>query len=61
VGAAGVATTRLVPAGKARIDGRLVDVTTDGQLVEPGEAVRVVDVRGRRIVVRPADDGAGAR
>ncbi len=61
VGAAGVATTRLVPAGKARIDGRLVDVTTDGQLVEPGEAVRVVDVRGRRIVVQPADDGAGAR
>lgn len=61
MGRAGVATTRLVPAGKARIDGRLLDVTTDGQLVEPGEAVRVVDVRGRRIVVRPAADGTGAR
>lgn len=61
MGRAGVATTRLVPAGKARIDGRLVDVTTDGQLVEPGAAVRVVEVRGRRIVVRPAGDGTGAR
>jgi membrane-bound ClpP family serine protease len=61
VGLVGLATTRLVPAGKARIDGRLVDVTTDGQLVEPGEAVKVVDVRGRRIVVQPAGDAAGAR
>ena len=61
MGRAGVATTRLVPAGKARIDGRLVDVATDGQLVEPGAAVRVVEVRGRRIVVRPAGDGTGAR
>jgi membrane-bound ClpP family serine protease len=55
-----VATTRLVPAGKARIDGHLVDVATDGHLVEPGEAVQVVDVRGGRIVVRPVG-GMGAR
>lgn len=61
VGLVGLATTRLVPAGKARIDGRIVDVTTDGQLVEPGEAVRVIDVRGRRIVVQPPGDAAGAR
>lgn len=60
VGRQGVAATRLVPAGKARIDGRLVDVATDGHLVEPGEPVQVVDVRGGRIVVRPVG-GAGAR
>lgn len=61
VGRDGVATTRLVPAGKARIEGRMHDVTTDGQLVEPGVAVRVVDVRGGRIVVRAADAGMGDR
>jgi membrane protein implicated in regulation of membrane protease activity len=35
-------------------------VATDGHLVEPGEAVQVVDVRGGRIVVRPVG-GMGAR
>jgi membrane-bound ClpP family serine protease len=60
VGRQGVAATRLVPAGKARIDGHLVDVATDGLLVEPGEAVQVVEVRGGRIVVRPVG-GTGAR
>jgi len=59
VGSEGIATTRLVPAGKARIDGHLFDVATDGHLVEPGEAVQVVAVRGGRIVVRPVG-GAGA-
>jgi len=60
VGRRGVATTRLVPAGKARIDGHLVDVATDGHLVEPGAAVQVVEVRGGRILVRPVG-GMGAR
>ena len=53
VGRQGMAITRLVPAGKARIDGHLVDVATDGHLVEPGEPVQVVAVRSGRIVVRP--------
>ena len=54
VGREGTTTTRLAPAGKARIGGELVDVTTDGQLVEPGQRVRVVEVRGTRVIVRPA-------
>jgi len=61
VGREGVAATRLVPAGKARIDGRLHDVSTDGQLVEPGAAVRVVEQRGGRIVVRPLTPVTGGR
>jgi membrane-bound serine protease (ClpP class) len=55
VGREGVATTRLAPAGKARIDGRIIDVTSDG-LVEPGAAVTVVGLRGGRVIVR---GGAG--
>jgi len=51
-GTAGVTTTRLAPAGKALVDGRLVDVASDGPLIEPGVAVTVVAVRGSRIVVR---------
>jgi membrane-bound serine protease (ClpP class) len=51
VGMEGMTTTRLAPAGKARIDGRVREVTSDDSLVEPGTAVRVVDVRGGRLLV----------
>jgi len=60
VGLEGVATTRLVPAGKARIDGRLFDVTTDGRLIEPGRPVQVEAVRGGRIIVAETSRVEGA-
>jgi len=56
VGVEGVTTTRLAPAGKARLGGGLRDVTSDGALVEPGMAVRVVAIRAGRVVVRAVDD-----
>ena len=52
VGASGTTVTVLRPAGKARIDGRLMDVVSDGPYVETGMDVTVVDVQGNRIVVR---------
>jgi len=55
VGADGTTTTRLAPAGKARIAGEVRDVTADGLLIEPGVAVRVIAVRGGRLVVRPVE------
>jgi len=57
LGVEGTTTTRLAPAGKARIGGRVHDVATLGQLVEPGEAVRVVEIRGGKVVVKPLHDG----
>jgi membrane-bound serine protease (ClpP class) len=56
VGVRGTTTSRLAPAGKARIGGEVRDVTSDGGLVEPGEAVQVVAVRGGRLVVRAMGD-----
>jgi membrane-bound serine protease (ClpP class) len=56
VGAEGTTTSRLAPAGKARIGGEVRDVTSDGALVEPGVAVQVVAVRGGRLVVRAAGE-----
>ena len=53
VGAEGTTTTRLAPCGKALVAGAVHDVTTEGALVEPGTAVRVVEVRGGRVTVRP--------
>ncbi len=48
----GVADTALRPTGKALIDGRRLDVVSDGDFIEQGVAVKVVEVAGPRIVVR---------
>ena len=48
----GTAFTQLRPAGTALINGRRVDVVTEGQLIERGAPVRVVGVEGMRVVVR---------
>jgi membrane-bound ClpP family serine protease len=55
VGAAGMTTTRLAPAGKARIGGEIRDVFSDGNLIEPGAAIEVVQVRAGRVIVRPVE------
>lgn len=48
----GVAQTTLRPCGTAVIGGKRVDVVTEGGLIEPGTAVKVVAVEGMRVVVR---------
>lgn len=45
--------TVLRPSGMALINGRRVDVVTEGQLVERDVSVRVVAIEGLRVVVRP--------
>ena len=44
--------TPLRPAGAARIAERRVDVTTDGEWIEPDTPVQVVRVEGTKVVVR---------
>lgn len=50
-GQEGVAMTDLRPAGKARIGELLLDVTTESEFVPRGTGVRVVRVRGDRVLV----------
>jgi len=50
----GTAFSQLRPAGTALINGRRVDVVTEGELVERGAPVKVVAVEGMRVVVRAA-------
>jgi membrane-bound serine protease (ClpP class) len=54
VGVEGTATSRLAPAGKAWLGGRILDVASDGALIEPGTPVRVVTVRNGRVYVQRA-------
>ncbi len=48
----GVARSDLRPSGVVSIDGRRVDVVTEGGLIEAGTEVKVVKVTGLRVVVR---------
>jgi membrane-bound serine protease (ClpP class) len=48
----GVALTTLRPSGTALINGRRVDVVTEGGMIERGAAVRVIAIEGMRTVVR---------
>ncbi|MGW8257417.1 MAG: NfeD family protein [Thermoguttaceae bacterium] len=52
VGNQGVTTTPLMPGGKARFGDSLVDVIADGEMIERGRQVEVVEVHGNRVLVR---------
>lgn len=53
VGAEGLVEAPLRPAGVARINGRRVDVVSRGPLIDVGTPVRVVELKGNRVVVAP--------
>jgi membrane-bound serine protease (ClpP class) len=61
VGVVGSAHTSLRPAGIAELAGRRVDVVSDGEYIEAGSPVEVVEAAGSRVVVRahrpPASKG----
>ena len=51
----GTAASFLRPAGIATIDGRRVDVLTEGEFIPAGTTVRVTRVEGARIFVEPVN------
>ena len=52
LGQVGVATSMLRPAGMAKVGDAYVDVVTEGDFIEPGTPIQVVEVEGTRIVVK---------
>ena len=56
VGKLGVAKTLMLPSGPVLVEGRTIDAISEGQPIEAGQQVRVIEVRGNRVLVRPADD-----
>jgi membrane-bound serine protease (ClpP class) len=48
----GTALTNLRPSGTAIINGKRVDVVTEGPMIERGTPIQVVAVEGMRVVVR---------
>jgi membrane-bound serine protease (ClpP class) len=51
VGELGTAATFLRPAGKARFGERDIDVVTEGNFIEKGTKVKILDIKGSRVVV----------
>jgi membrane-bound serine protease (ClpP class) len=51
-GKIGVTDSALNPSGTVLIDNEIYDVETDGELVEAGRGVRVIRVRGSKILVK---------
>jgi membrane-bound ClpP family serine protease len=52
LGAIGVAATTLRPAGKAQFSDEFLDVVAEGDYVETGSRVQVIEIEGNRIVVK---------
>jgi membrane-bound serine protease (ClpP class) len=52
LGKQGQTLSFLRPAGKARIDGRVFDVVSDGPFIAEGAEIEVVQITGNRVVVR---------
>ncbi len=59
-GDAGVAVTRLRPAGKARFGDALVDVVTEGEFLDRDEKVVIIAINGSRVVVKHQEQGGAA-
>src|SRR6266508_671323 len=52
LGGIGVAVTPLRPAGKVKLGDEFIDVVAEGEFVNPGARVQVIEVEGYRVVVK---------
>ncbi len=52
IGKKGITITKLRPVGKAEIEDEVLYVETEGDFVEAGERIEVIEVSGNRIIVR---------
>lgn len=56
VGDWGTAESLLRPAGRAKFNRRSFDVVSDGAFVQVGSSIKIVEIRGNRIVVAEIND-----
>jgi membrane-bound ClpP family serine protease len=55
VGRTAKAKSKMLPSGVVIVDGRNVEAVSEGMPIEVGQEVRIVQVRGKRLVVRPVE------
>lgn len=54
VGRRGVAKSALLPSGAITVEGRTYNAVSESKAIEQGQSIKIVAIRGRRIVVRTA-------
>jgi membrane-bound ClpP family serine protease len=58
VGRIGKTKCKMLPSGIIFIDGRKIDAVSEGMPIEVNQEFRVIQVRGKRVVVRSLDEDA---
>lgn len=60
IGRMGKAKSKLLLSGVILVDGRTIDAVSESMPIEVGQTVRIVQVRGATVVVRPIDEEPSA-
>jgi membrane-bound ClpP family serine protease len=55
IGRVAKAKSKLLPSGVVIVDGHNVEAVSEGMPIEVGQELRIVQVRGKRVVVRPIE------
>lgn len=55
LGKTGYAKCPMLPSGAVQIEGRTVNAVSEGVAIDAGQLVKVIEVQGSRVVVRPID------
>jgi membrane-bound serine protease (ClpP class) len=56
LGHVGHSKSTMLPSGAILVNGRTIDAVSEGGPIESGQRVRVIEVRGSRVVVRPVEE-----
>ena len=56
IGQRGIAKTMMLPAGAITIENRTIDAVSEGMVIEVGQPIQVIEVKGNRVVVRLIED-----
>ncbi len=56
IGQQGIAKTMMLPAGAITIENRTIDAVSEGMVIEVGQPIQVIEVKGNRVVVRLIED-----
>ena len=57
VGKIGTAKSPMLPSGSVQVEGRTIDAVSQGVAIEKGQLVKVIEVTGNRVMVRPVEEG----
>jgi membrane-bound serine protease (ClpP class) len=55
IGRLGRAKCRMLPSGVVSVDGRTLDATSEGMVIEAGQTVRIIKIESNRLVVRAVE------